>query len=57
MSFRRKLPKTVKYIEEEFDAVVLDGEQCSLNNIKKRSISLCTACSRGKPMLIWQYSI
>ncbi|VDM11989.1 unnamed protein product [Wuchereria bancrofti] len=25
MSFRRKLPKTVKYIEEEFDAVVLDG--------------------------------
>ncbi|VDK85954.1 unnamed protein product [Litomosoides sigmodontis] len=25
MSFRRKLPKTVKYIEEELDAVVLDG--------------------------------
>uniref|UniRef100_A0A915PL71 DUF229 domain-containing protein n=1 Tax=Setaria digitata TaxID=48799 RepID=A0A915PL71_9BILA len=25
LSFRRKLPKTVKFIEEEFDGVVLDG--------------------------------
>lgn len=40
MSFRRKLPKTVKYIEEEFDAVVLDGMQRSFNNnIRKRNIS------------------
>lgn len=52
MSFRRKLPKTVKYIEEEMDAVVLDGMQRSFNAVSKKHILRLLVDSRTTTNLV-----